>query len=138
VDESDSFLPLGLAEILARAGVDVEIVTPHLYVGEEMVRTLELADVLPRITGLGVRLTSQQFVESIDGRTVELYDIWSRLPRRLEDVDTVVLSIARRPNDELFHAIRHDFAEVHRIGDAVAPRMPAAAIYEGEELGRAL
>jgi hypothetical protein len=138
LDESDGYLPLGLAEVLAQAGVDVEIVTPHLYVGEEMVRTLELGDVMPRISRLGIRLSAQQFVERIDGRTVEVYDIWSRSTRVIDDVDTLVLAMTRSPDDGLFHEIRNAFPEVHRIGDALAPRMPAAVIYEGEELGRAI
>src|SRR5207247_198592 len=34
VDESAAYLPVGLAEVLADAGVDVEVLTPHLFVGE--------------------------------------------------------------------------------------------------------
>ncbi len=42
----------------------------------------------------------------------------------------------RTPNDALFNEIRDSFPEVHRIGDGLAPRKPAAVIYEGEKLGR--
>ena len=42
----------------------------------------------------------------------------------------------RTPHEALFNEIRDSFPEVYRVGDAVAPRKPAAVIYEGEKLGR--
>jgi 2,4-dienoyl-CoA reductase-like NADH-dependent reductase (Old Yellow Enzyme family) len=135
LDETDGYLPLGLAEVLANAGVRVEVVTPHLFVGEDTLKTLEMAHLFPRLRAVGVRLSAQQFVESIDGRRVEIYDIWGG-ERRTIEMDTVVLAMMRSPNDELFSQLRGIFKEVHRIGDVVAPRKLEAVIYEGEKLGR--
>jgi thioredoxin reductase len=135
VDETDGYLPLGLAEVLAGAGTNVEVLTPHLFVGEDTLKTLEMAHLFPRLKAAGVKLTAQQFVESINGRSVEIYDIWGG-ERRMVEVDTVVLAMMRSPNDTLFQEIRQGFKEVYRIGDAVAPRKLEAVIYEGEKLGR--
>jgi len=138
IDETDSYLALGLSEVLAKAGVQVEVVTPHLFVGEDTLKTLEMPHLFPRLKAAGVRLTAQQFVEKIEGRSVEIYDIWGGERRTLE-VDTVVIAMMRSPNNALFQELRHSFKkELYRIGDAVAPRKLEAVIYEGEKMGREL
>jgi hypothetical protein len=124
-----------LAEVLAKAGVGVEVITPHLFVGEDILKTLEMAHLFPRLKAAGVKLSAQQFIESIDGPRVEVYDIWGS-ERRIVEADTVVLAMMRSPNDTLFHDLRSGFKAIHRIGDAVAPRKLEAVIYEGEKLGR--
>ena len=138
VDESGTYLPLGLAEILAEAGTEVEVVTRQLTVGEHVLLTLEAGHLYPRLAALGVTLTAQHFVEEIRGPDVELYDIWGGPRRTLEGVDTVVLSMLRRSDTTLFDAARTIAERVERIGDALAPRTPTMAIYEGEKLGRDL
>lgn len=139
LDETTAYLPVGLAEVLAtRAGVDVEVITPHLFVGEDIRRNAEIAHLFPRVLKAGVRLTAQCFVERIDGRTVEVYNIWGGARRTIADVDTLVLSLLRIPDDTLFREIQHELPEVYRVGDALAPRKPIAVIYEGEELARRL
>lgn len=136
VDETDSYLALGLAEVLAKADVRVEVITPHLFVGEDTLKTLEMPHLFPRLKAAGVKLTAQQFVEQINPNSVEIYDIWGG-ERRTVEVDTVVIAMMRSPNDALFQEIRQNFKkELYRIGDAVAPRKLEAVIYEGEKLGR--
>lgn len=137
LDETAGYLPLGLAELLADGGAgEVEVMTPHLLVGEDTLKSLDMTYLFPRLVGKGVTLTSQHFVEKVEGDTVEAYDVWGG-PRRNIAVDTVVLAQFKDPNDALWESIRHNgFGEVHRIGDCVAPRKPAAVVYEGEQLGR--
>jgi NADPH-dependent 2,4-dienoyl-CoA reductase/sulfur reductase-like enzyme len=137
VDETDEYLPLGLAEILRAAGVEVEVVTPHLFVAADLLPTLDMPHVVPRLKAAGVTLTAQQYVERIDGTSVEVYDVWGG-PRRTIEVDTVVLSTYRRPNEELYFSLSDTGLDVRRVGDAVAPRKLEAVIYEGQELGRTL
>jgi pyruvate/2-oxoglutarate dehydrogenase complex dihydrolipoamide dehydrogenase (E3) component len=136
-DDTGTYLPLGLAEILAGAGVAVEVVTRHPGVGDELMKSLEAPWVLPRLVRAGVVLTPNEFPERIDGREVELYEVWGQR-RRTVEVDTVVLAMLRTPRDGLYHELRDALPEVHRIGDCLAPRRAAEAIYEGEQLGRAL
>jgi 2,4-dienoyl-CoA reductase-like NADH-dependent reductase (Old Yellow Enzyme family) len=137
LDETTMYLPLGLAEVLAtKGGAEVEVITPHLFVGEDLLRTLEMPHLFPRLVAAGVTLTAQHFVEKIAGNTVEVYHLWGGERRLISAVDTVVLAMMRVPHDALFHEIRDRFKEVYRVGDVVAPRKPAAVIYEGEKLGR--
>jgi len=137
LDESGMYMPLGIAEIMANAGVDVEVISPQMFVGEQTLRQLDMPHIMPRLAAAGVRLSAQQSIEGIDGATVHVYGIWGGSVRAVEEVDTVVISLYRVPDDALAQAVKHDgFPEVHLIGDCLAPRSPAAVIYDGEKLGR--
>ncbi|MGI9658889.1 MAG: FAD-dependent oxidoreductase, partial [Gaiellaceae bacterium] len=131
VDETGYYLPLGLAELLANAGVDVQILTRHARAGEDTLRTAEAGLVYPRLAKAGVEITTQHLADSIDGATVHAFDIWSAEPKRFESLDTIVLAMTRSPRVELFNESRERLDDVRRIGDALAPRVPLVAIYEG-------
>ncbi len=140
VDETGAHLPFAVAEILAKAGVQVEVVSPRLYAGERIYRNLDILYIFPRLKQLGVRIISQHFVDSIRATEVDVYDIWAG-PAAVEtrrDIDSVVMSILRIPNDALFQTADATLDNVTRIGDAAAPRDVTAVIYDGEELGRRL
>jgi len=136
-DESAGYWPLGLAELLADAGRTVEILSPHLFVGEDALKTMDLQHVLPRLVAKGVRVTAQHDIQSIEGSQVHVYGVWGGEPQVLE-VDTVVISTFREPVEHLYLALRDEGFELHRVGDALAPRKLEAVIYEAERLGRAL
>ena len=136
IDESAEYLPLGLAEILADSGAHVEVISPHLFVGEDLLGTLDLSHITPRLLEKGVTLTAQHLVEAIDGTRVEIESIWSPSQRREAHADTIVLATTRSPNDALYHKIRPKHPEVHRVGDAIAPRKLVAILHEAEKLGR--
>jgi 2,4-dienoyl-CoA reductase-like NADH-dependent reductase (Old Yellow Enzyme family) len=136
-DESAHYLPLGLAELLADEGYDVEIVSPQLFVGEECLKTMDLQHLVPRLVAKGVRLTPQRGIDSIDGDSVTLYCIWGG-EATVRSVDTVVLSTYREPVDELAIELDGEPFEVVRVGDALAPRKLEAVVYEAELLGREL
>jgi 2,4-dienoyl-CoA reductase-like NADH-dependent reductase (Old Yellow Enzyme family) len=137
LDETQDYLPLGLAELLRGAGVDVEVVSPHFFVGAELLPTLDMAHVVPRLKSAGIVLTAQTFVERIAGGAVELYDVWGG-PRRTVEIDTLVMCAFRRPSEELYQSLADSDVEVHRVGDAVAPRKLEAIVHEGQALGRAI
>ena len=138
LEETGFYLPLGLAEILAAGGAEVEIVTPRAMVGEDAMRTLDLSYVMPRLEEAGVRCTAHMNVEKIEGSAVHLRSVWGTRSRVIEGVETVVISMLRSPDDALYRALEGRIAELHRVGDVVAPRRPIQSMYEGEELGRAL
>ena len=134
-DESGAFMPLGLADVLLSAGVEVEIATSHLFVGEDNLKTMELPHVLPPLYAKGLKLAPQTMIDSIDGNDVALQFVWGG-PARVERVDTVVLSQMRVPNEELYFALKGTGPDVRRAGDAVTPRSLYAVVYEGEVVGR--
>ncbi|MCZ6773820.1 MAG: FAD-dependent oxidoreductase, partial [Proteobacteria bacterium] len=140
LDESGAHLPFALAEILAKVGVAVEIMSPRMYAGERIYRNLDMLYIFPRLKQLGVRITHQHFIEAIRTGEVDVYDIWAGA-EALETrtgIDSVVLSILRVPNDDLYFEAQASFPDVSRIGDVAAPRDVAAVLVDGETLGRAL
>ena len=138
LEETGFYLPLGLAEILAAGGAHVEVVTPRAMVGEDVMRTLDLPFVMPRLEQAGVVCSAHTNVDKIEGDAVHVRSVWGGQPRVIEGVDTVVVSMLRSPNDVLYRALEGRVAALHRVGDVVAPRRPIQLMYEGEELGRAL
>ena len=135
VDDGAGYVPFGLAGLLADAGVAVEVISPQLLLGEDLLKSLDLPHVFPRIVAKGVKLTPQTFVDAIDGTTVTYGFIWGG-PRVTADFDTVVIAMHKAPNADLYFALKGKVKELHRIGDCVAPRKAAAVVYEGEQLGR--
>ena len=139
LDDTGTYLPLGLAELLGEGGVEVEVLSRFPVIGELVAGTQDLPWLLPRLAKLDVRLSPNHFIESIDGSRVDVYETLTRRSRPVEGVGTVVLSMMRSPQDALFRELQTaGTTPTHCIGDAVAPRSIAEAIYEGEKLGRAL
>ena len=139
LDDTGTYLPLGLAELLGEGDVEVEVLSRFPVIGELVAGTQDLPWLLPRLAKLDIRLSPNHFIESIDGHRVDVYETLTRRARPLDGVDTVVLAMMRSPEDALFKELQDAAATpVHCIGDAVAPRSVAEAIYEGEKLGRAL
>ena len=137
VDESGAYLPVGLAELLADAGAEVAIITPLMMVGEQLAVTSELPYVYPRLYEKGVRLIPQSSPEEIGADGLTVTHLWSgELSEHA--ADTVVMATLRTADDGLYVALRRERNDLHRVGDALAPRSTAAVIYEGEALGREL
>ncbi|MFP6776763.1 MAG: hypothetical protein VCB06_00205, partial [Alphaproteobacteria bacterium] len=131
--------PLGLADLLSQQdGVRVEIITPDAMVGSEAQKTLDSSHLLPRLAEAGVTMTTQQNLQAIEGRDVVSAFVWGGPTRRVENVDTIVVAMLRRPVDSIYHALEGKVPERHLLGDALAPRKPIQLMYEAEELGRAL
>lgn len=143
-DETGHYLPVGLAELAADQGAAVALVSPNPVVGEITAATNDMPYVFPRLVAKGVTIEAQLTLERVAqaqgagaAAEVELSLSWGR-GTETREFDTVVLSQYRSPDDALFQAARARFAEVHRIGDCVAPRRTGVAIYDGEKVGREL
>ena len=137
-DDAGTYAPLGLAEALGAAGVEVELATPAGAIGESAAAQLELPHVLPRLRRLGVRLTVAHDVARIDAAAVVLRDVWGGGERRVDGVDSLVLALTRRPCIELLAPLRDAAVDVRLVGDCRSPRSTAAVIHEAEALGREL
>jgi hypothetical protein len=137
-DDVGTYAPLGLAEALAAAGVEVHLVTPNGAIGAEAAAELELPHLMPRLRRMGVTLTTWHDIDSVDGRRVVLGDVWGGGRRALQDVDSVVLALQRSPRDDLFVSLRSTGVDLRLVGDARSPRSTAAVIHEAEALARAL
>ncbi len=125
-----------VAEYLAERGCDVEVVTPTLYVGQDLGVTLDLENWYRRARRLGIRCTPNHSPISIEGGVVTAIHNYSGQMVNFDPVDTVVLAVHRQANDTLYHALKGKVAAIYRVGDCVAPRRAHAAIIEGERVGR--
>jgi 2,4-dienoyl-CoA reductase-like NADH-dependent reductase (Old Yellow Enzyme family) len=138
LDETGSYAPLGLAEVLAAAGTHVHFVTPAPAVGADAGAELELPHVMPRLRRLGLELMVWRDIDSVEGRRVVLEDVWSGSLEPIESVDAIVLARQRAPRDALFGELRAAGRETRLVGDARSPRSTLAVIHEAEALARAL
>jgi 2,4-dienoyl-CoA reductase (NADPH2) len=127
-----------VAEYLAERGCRVEVVTPTLYVGQDLGVTLDLENWYRRARRLGIVCTPNVSVLSADGGVVTAIHNYSGQIMMFDPVDTIVLAVQRRADSQLYAGLKGRVPELHRIGDALAPRRAHAAIIEGERAGRAL
>jgi 2,4-dienoyl-CoA reductase (NADPH2) len=150
-----------VAEYLAEQGCEVEVVTPTLYVGQDLGVTLDLENWYRQARRLGIRCTPNHSVLGIDNGAVTALHNYSGQMVTFPPVDTVVLAIHRQADDGLYHQLKAERASaeklllqvrevdepmyeklkvkvpaLYRIGDCVAPRRAHAAIIEGERVGR--
>jgi 2,4-dienoyl-CoA reductase-like NADH-dependent reductase (Old Yellow Enzyme family) len=130
IDDNGDYMPLGLARLLAAAGRQVTVLTADTMIGRRMESTVELPWMMPRVAEAGVAWRVSVFVERINAGSVLLRDAYGRPDEHL-DADTVVLCMARRSEDGLYHALRARGLAVRRIGDCVAPREVDDAVLEG-------
>lgn len=123
-------------EYLAQRGVATDAVAQAPLVAAG-IDSNDRADFDAALRGrVGFHLSS--VVERLGADFVELRNLLSGEPTRVDGVDAVVLSIGNDACDSLYHALHGDGVEVHRIGDAVTPRGVEHAVHEGHALGRAL
>jgi 2,4-dienoyl-CoA reductase-like NADH-dependent reductase (Old Yellow Enzyme family) len=135
IDDSGEYLPLGLAELLADSGREVEIVTARPMVGDKLGLTLDGPFVTPRLVAHGVRFTSSALVERVSDGSVS---VLHTLRGEREDLvaDTVVFVLGRTADDALYQQLRAAGVSATRIGDCLAPREVDDAIFEGMEVAR--
>ncbi len=127
-----------VAEYLAERGSQVEVVTQTLYVGQDLGVTLDLENWYRRARRLGIRCTPNHSALRIADGVVTTIHNYSGQMVTFGPVDTVVLAVHRRAEHALYDALKGRVPELHRIGDAVAPRRAHAAIIEGERAGRSV
>ena len=97
-----------------------------------------MAHLYGRLLGKGLEYRLNAWASGIEGDRVTTFNLYTGAPEKLEGVDTVVLATGTKANDDLYLALKDEHANVHRIGDCLAPRKLDHAIYEGELAGREL
>ena len=125
----------GVAEALVSAGWTVTYVTPSAAVGHQ----IPVESVAPLLARLGrgntrFRILTQLF--AVEDTTAQLVDMVSGT---FEDVsaDLIVVQTGREPL-QLADEASFGGAKIHRIGDCVAPRRMANAVFDGQRLGMAI
>jgi hypothetical protein len=136
-DLQDAAAPLTAIK-LAEEGADVHLVTRWPMFGMETIPEVYFIWIQSRLYESGVRMTTDHFVERIDGAHTTLFNVY-RPDAKLEvDADWVVMATGRRSENAIYHALRERNVSVEAIGDAVAPRGMYEAVYEGHRAARKL
>lgn len=138
IDDEGNHAAAGIVEFVAERSKQVTWVTRFPYVGYDLVKTHELGPTYQRLLSKGVEFVPNTVVEEIGEGTVVLANIYDPGRRREIGVDTVVLAGGSIANNELYRRLKGQGVELHAVGDCVAPRDVAMAVYEGHKLGRAL
>jgi dimethylamine/trimethylamine dehydrogenase len=141
-DADGYFVAPGLAEKLVAEGFQVELVTCHDLVSPLSDETLEGPLLRQHLHEAGIRMRTGCLLTAIQPGHLTAND---HLGDSFElKADAVVLVTQRLSNEQLFlelqgdeEALRAEGIEaVYRIGDCVAPRLIAEAVFEGHRLGR--
>ena len=132
-----------LAEIIAKAGRKVVLLSSAAEVSPWTHNTLEHTRIQTRLLELGVDLRASRTVARRDAEHVEAACLYSR---RIETIEarTLVLVTSRQPVRTLADELQAQESRwaasglrgVTVIGDARAPATIAAAVYAGHRLGR--
>ncbi len=129
-----------LAELLARQGHQVTMVTPAPLISYWTSYTLEQGRIQKRLMGLGVSLQPQHALQAILPGAVTLACKVSAKTTELS-CDAVVLVTDRLPDDQLYRELKPKLAgpklrSLRVIGDAEAPNIIAQAVYAGHLAAR--
>jgi dimethylamine/trimethylamine dehydrogenase len=141
-DADGYFMAPGLAEKLVADGFEVELVTCHDLVSPLSDETLEGALLRQHLHDAGIRMRTGALLTGIQPGQLTARDHVGA-PLELE-ADAVVLVTQRLSNEDLFLSLKMDedalgaqgIEAVYRIGDCVAPRLIAEAVFEGHRLAR--
>jgi mycofactocin system FadH/OYE family oxidoreductase 2 len=129
---------LSTAEFLADKGCKVELISPVLFVGDQLVSTADLVPYYVRSRKKGIVLTPNTVLSRIEGTTVTVSDVYGGGERRIDGIDTVVMATGNSAVNHLYKALKASGRALHSVGDCLAPRKAMDAIYDGYVLGRVL
>jgi dimethylamine/trimethylamine dehydrogenase len=144
-DDDHYYMGGVLAELLARNGARVMIVTPSSMVGNFSQLTLEQKFMQRRLLEMGVQLKLTHGLGEIARDHVKLACIYTGKADMVE-MDGVVLVTARLPEESLSLALKeralewrdHGIRSITAIGDCLAPGTIAHAVYSGHRYARLL
>jgi hypothetical protein len=122
------------AEFLADQGKDVTLVmpvpvrltTPNSYDVDLITRAVQTMNIKTK----GVKRVHDNEVKAVRPGKVDLRDAFTEQLQEIE-ADTLVLSYWRKADTALYDQLKGRVKEIHRIGDALAPRRLINAIHDG-------
>jgi len=139
LEEHGDRIATGLAELLARDGKQVEIMTRWPAASSQNLGLWnELSWVYASLDELSVKMTPNSWLREIGPSSVTCYNIYSEREWEAQ-YDSVILVTMKYSNDALYKALTEQgVTHVQRIGDAVAPRWASEATREGIHVAYAL
>lgn len=137
ISEEDAMETPSVADFLAAQGKQVEILHKWLFIGERIERYTR-GIVYYWLYKNGVVISPSTRVRAIEGNSLIAFNAHTDEERRIDNVDTVVLSLGGRPDDRLYRALKGTVAELYLVGAAFAPRRLWEATQHGANVGRLL
>ncbi len=131
---------LGIAEMLADAGKQVDIrAAAHYIGGNDVFITVQFAQMYGRPLEKGVKFNPLSMMTYISGNKAGFMNGFSHEMFEVE-ADSFVLCVSKEPNDDLFKKLmaagyKHN-VNLYKIGDANSPHNICDAVYYGHVLGR--
>ncbi|RUW56290.1 FAD-dependent oxidoreductase [Mesorhizobium sp. M8A.F.Ca.ET.021.01.1.1] len=144
-DDDHYYMGGVLAELMARQGTKVTLVTPSAYVSDWTRNTLEQGAIHRRLAELGVDVVLNRSVVSVASGGVVTACVYTGATQNLA-ADAVVLVTSRNQDDAVWRDLKvreNEWADngirsVKVIGDAEAPGPIAWATYAGHRFAREL
>ena len=144
-DDDHYYMGGVLAELLARSGAKVTLITPSAYVSDWTINTLEQGAIHRRLVECGVDIILNRGVVDIAADHVTSNCSYTGALKRF-DANAVVIVASRTGNDALFQDLAARKSEwrdagilsVKLFGDAQAPGPIAWATYAGHRYARDL
>ncbi|SDP75827.1 dimethylamine/trimethylamine dehydrogenase [Sulfitobacter litoralis] len=144
-DDDHYYMGGVLAELLAKKGADVTLVTPSAYVSDWTNNTLEQIAIHPRLVDAGVEIVLNRGITEIHAGHVVSNCVYTDRTKQFE-CDAVVMVASRKEENAIFDGLKAREAEwadagiksVKIIGDANAPGPIAWATYAGHRYAREL
>ena len=144
VYDDDGYVMGGLlAELIAKAGRDVTLVTPAALVSSWTAKALDQPFIHRRLVESGVTIRLNSLLAGQTPDSVDLACAYTGAPEAL-DCAALVLVTSRLPNEAVYldlKAREADWADagiasVEAIGDGLAPSTIAAAVFAGHRYAR--
>ena len=144
-DDDHYYLGGVIAELLAKEGLDVTLITPAAHVSQWTTNTLEVARIRKRVIRAGIDVRTNTAVTAVTTDGVRTACVYTG-DESAVNADTVVMVTARLPHDRLSQELlgRHDewadadLLSVRAIGDVWAPATIAAAVWSGHRYAEEL
>ncbi|MCW4355758.1 FAD-dependent oxidoreductase [Hoyosella sp. YIM 151337] len=144
-DDDHYYMGSVVAELLAKEGLDVTLITPAAHVSQWTTNTLEVARVRKRVIRAGVTVLTNTAVTAVTPDGVRTACAFTG-DESTVTADSIVLITARLPHDSLYHELQArqsewaaaDLKSVRGIGDAWAPSTIAAAVWSGHRYAEEL
>jgi hypothetical protein len=133
-DGDGYFAAAGIAELLAREGLEVELVTGYDSIAPFSAETLEDALTRRRLHEAGVSMRPATTVTSIEPGRVTIESEFG--DQQELAAGGIVLVTQRLSDDALYHQLDGRHPRVYRIGDCVAPRLLAESVFDGHRMAR--
>jgi hypothetical protein len=138
IDEmADVAAPLTAVK-MAKQGCRASILTRWPMIGMETVPEVYFHWIMTYLHEAKVEIISSHTVKRINGRSVEIANVYE--PSRIRSIgaDLIVMATARKSETEIYHVLRERGISVEAIGCAVAPRSVYEATLEGHRAARSL